>query len=440
MRVLVAAMPFAGHMQPMAAIAAELVRRGHDVVGYTGTTYGSRFEEVGATWLPWHHAPDFDESRLSATFSEVTDGRGLRAVARNLEHVFIRSGAGQARDLLAAGPFDVLVSDQLALGSSLVATPTGTPWASVALVPLGMPSRDLPPFGTALLPGRGPAGRLRDAALRGLLSLLLVRPLDRVVDDVRAELDLPPATDSALASFYSPQLVVAHGVPELEYPRSDLPRHVHFVGQLAPPPTGRATPRWWPELVATEQPVVHVTQGTYDVDPADLLLPALAGLADLDVRVAVATGGVRLPADRLPDNAWQETFLPYDRLLPRSSVVVTNGGWGGVLATLAAGVPLVVAGGTLDKPEIARRVAWSGAGVDLRTGRPSPDQVRRAVDHVLGEPSYRVRARLLAASLSRHRGAQAAVELVERLAREGRPVPRDPANPWSPPAGHRPES
>src|SRR3954447_4427586 len=35
-RGLVAAMPFAGHAQPMAAVAAELVRRGHDVVAYTG--------------------------------------------------------------------------------------------------------------------------------------------------------------------------------------------------------------------------------------------------------------------------------------------------------------------------------------------------------------------------------------------------------------------
>jgi UDP:flavonoid glycosyltransferase YjiC (YdhE family) len=43
MRALVAAMPFAGHVQPMAAVAAELSRRGHDVVAYTGRAYGQRF-------------------------------------------------------------------------------------------------------------------------------------------------------------------------------------------------------------------------------------------------------------------------------------------------------------------------------------------------------------------------------------------------------------
>jgi UDP:flavonoid glycosyltransferase YjiC (YdhE family) len=43
------------------------------------------------------------------------------------------------------------------------------------------------------------------------------------------------------------------------------------------------------------------------------------------------------------------------------------------------GVPLVVAGDTEDKPEVAARVAWSGVGITLRTGRPRPDRLRAAV-------------------------------------------------------------
>jgi UDP:flavonoid glycosyltransferase YjiC (YdhE family) len=178
---------------------------------------------------------------------------------------------------------------------------------------------------------------------------------------------------------------------------------------------------------------VHVTQGTYDVDPADLLLPALAGLGDAAVSVAAATGGAVLPGDRVPANARQAAFLPYDQLLPRTSVVVTNGGWGGVLASLAAGVPLVVAGGTLDKPEIARRVGWSGTGIDLRTGRPSPSAVRAAVERVLATPSYRSRARAVGESLAAHGGAVTAGNLLERLAATRAPVPRE-RDPWRRPS------
>jgi UDP:flavonoid glycosyltransferase YjiC (YdhE family) len=429
-RVLVAAMPFAGHVPPMAAVAAELTRRGHEVVAYTGTKFGSRFADVGATWLPWEQAPDFEETDLAATFPQVTDGRGPRAVTADVEHVFLRTAAGQARDILAAGAFDLLVSDQLAGGSALAAEKSGTPWASVALVPLGLPSRDLPPFGPALRPMGGPVGRVRDAALRRVSYLLLGRRLDAVAAEVRSSVGLPPSSAGALEAFCSPQLVLAHGVPELEYPRSDLPRHVHFVGRLAPPPSGRPLPPWWSSLDG-DRPLVHVTQGTYDVDPADLLLPALEGLADLDAPVAAATGGAALPADRVPANAHQAAFLPYDQLLPRTSVMVTNGGWGGVLAALGAGVPLVAAGGTLDKPEIARRVAWAGAGIDLRTGRPTPSAVRAAVERVLAGPSFAERARAVGESLARHGGAHAAADLLERLARTRSPVLRDEGDPWA---------
>ena len=43
-------------------------------------------------------------------------------------------------------------------------------------------------------------------------------------------------------------------------------------------------------------------------------------------------------------------------LLPRTDVLVTNGGYGGVQQALAHGVPLVVAGRTEDKVEVAARV------------------------------------------------------------------------------------
>ncbi len=97
--------------------------------------------------------------------------------------------------------------------------------------------------------------------------------------------------------------------------------------------------------------------------------------------------------DRLPDNVRVAEFLPYDQLLPRVDVMVTNGGFGGVQRALAHGLPLVVAGASEDKPEVAARVAWTGAGIDLRRGRPSPNRIRRAVRTVLREPTYAEAAR-----------------------------------------------
>ena len=76
-------------------------------------------------------------------------------------------------------------------------------------------------------------------------------------------------------------------------------------------------------------------------------------------------------------------------------VMVTNGGYGAVQRALSTGVPLVVAGNTEDKPEVAARVEYFGAGVNLRTGTPTAAQVRRAVREVLSDPSFRDHARRL---------------------------------------------
>ncbi len=95
-----------------------------------------------------------------------------------------------------------------------------------------------------------------------------------------------------------------------------------------------------------------------------------------------------------------ERFVPHDLLLPHVDVMVTNGGYGGVQQALAHGVPLVVAGDSEDKPEVAARVQWSGTGINLHTGRPSPAMVARAVRRVLVRRTYRRRALALQAEIA----------------------------------------
>jgi UDP:flavonoid glycosyltransferase YjiC (YdhE family) len=193
---------------------------------------------------------------------------------------------------------------------------------------------------------------------------------------------------------------------------------VRFVGPLlSAAPSSFREPAWWPEL-RSGRPVVHVTQGTVDNhDLGKLLEPTLRGLADEDVLVVATTGG--RPVSELgfpvPANARVEAFVPHDRLLPHVDVMVTNAGYGGVQRALADGVPLVVAGDTEDKPEVAARVAWAGVGVNLRSGRPSAGAVRSAVRSVLDAPGFAARARALQAEFAMYDGPLEAARLVEEL-------------------------
>jgi UDP:flavonoid glycosyltransferase YjiC (YdhE family) len=109
--------------------------------------------------------------------------------------------------------------------------------------------------------------------------------------------------------------------------------------------------------------------------------------------------------------------VSYRKLLPRTSVMVTNGGYGGVQLALSYGVPLVVWGTTEDKPEVAARVAWSGAGLRLsRLHVPRAKEVRRAVREVLTVPCYRRSARALADQYAGMDAVARVVSLIEQLA------------------------
>ena len=411
--VMVAVMPFAGHVAPLAAVTTAFVDAGHAVRVYTGAAYADRFAALGAEIVRWSRAPDFDEHDLVATFPTLRGRKGPRQALANIEHVFIRTAAAQGDDLAASyreRPWDVIVADGLSLGARFGSERADTPWVTVSIVPLTIPTPELPPPGLGLPPARGPLGRVRDRLLHVLVRLAS-RGLRRAYDEQRAIAGLGPSSVPFEVVFSSPDLVCASGVPGLDWPRRDWPVPIEYVGALAP--TGRsgaALPPWWTDL-REDRPIVHVTQGTLNVDPDDLIRPAFAALGRQPVSIVATTG--RADAAELPfpapPNAYVAGLVDYAALLPRLDAMITNGGWGGVLAALSHGVPLIVAGGDLDKPEIAGRVAWAGAGIDLRTGTPKPAAILRAWQRLSTDPSYRDNAERLASELRRHDGPREVV-------------------------------
>ncbi|WP_194397180.1 glycosyltransferase [Microbacterium atlanticum] len=418
-RFLLSAMPFTGHVDPLRAVARALAERGHHVRFYTGAAFEARVAASGAALMPWRRAPDFDENDLRATFPRLEGRKGIRQVFANLEDVMINTAPAQVDDLQAEWdrePWDAVVADETSVGVALFAERNGCPWATVAVLPLALPSRRGAPNGLGLAPGRNPITWARDAALRGAAPLLM-RPLARPLARAREAVGLPPRAVRFEEAAYSPDRVLATGAPLLDFARSDRPDHLDFVGVLAPPASAPGPlPPWWGDLDG--RTVVHVTQGTQNIDPADLIRPALEALAHRNLLVVVSTG-VRgrdeLPF-AVPGNARVAGFLPYDELLPRTDVVITNGGWGGTLAALSHDVPLIIAGGDLDKPEVAARVAWTGAGIDLRTGTPTAAQVARAYERVSADRSMRDAAARVGAQLRSLGGAAGAARLLEAFA------------------------
>jgi UDP:flavonoid glycosyltransferase YjiC (YdhE family) len=131
---------------------------------------------------------------------------------------------------------------------------------------------------------------------------------------------------------------------------------------------------------------------------------------------------VTLGFHSLAANVHVERWVSHEDLLPRCAVIVTTGGAATVLASLKAGVPLVVVPTFWDKSDNAQRVVEAGVGLRLAPRRCTPDRVRAAVMRLLDEPAFRENARRMARRFAEAPGPAGAGKLLEKLAKEA-PVP-----------------
>ena len=433
-RLLVATVPLTGHVHPMLVLVRELVERGHEVRWYAGRKFAAAIEATGATFAAMRPSLDWDDTDVERALPGLRGRRGLARVKAQLREMFIAPMGEQLRELaLLAEAFapEAVVADSAHLGAALLSETRGLPWAGLGISALMVPSVDTAPFGPGWSPARGVLGRLRNRFLNAFVFGGMFGSISRAYRRARVAAGLPPGRGSYF-EVMSPHLFLQPTIPAFEYPRRDLPSQVHFIGPLVPRavPTTSTLPPWWSEVEAAHQrgvPIVLVTQGTLATDGRDLIAPTLRALEDQELLVVATTGraGGDTPGlGQPPANARVAPYVPYQALLPMVAALVTNGGYGGVQMALRHGVPLVVAGGSEEKPEIAARVAWSGAGIDLRTGRPGPAQVRGAVRRLLADERYRQRARALADEMAHYDAAAGGAALVEQLVAQRAPILR----------------
>lgn len=426
-RYLIAATPLPGHVLPMLAIAQHLVGLGHEVRVHTASRFRAQAEATGAGFVPFEAAIDFDHHELDQRFPQRQRLPSAHAqLCFGLKHFFADAMAAQRsglRSILRDFAADAIVVDTMFCGTfPLLLGPREERPAVVGIGISALPlsSCDTAFFGTALPPSATPEGRVRNRAMNANLRQAMFGEVQRYFDALLTCAGLPALPEFFVdAMVRLPDLYLQLTSESFEYPRSDLPASVRFVGPLlAPASRDFVEPDWWHELDDGRR-VVLVTQGTLaNQNPAQLIGPTLQGLAGAgDIQVIATTGGPAPAALNMavPANARVLPFLPYDRLLPKVHAMVTNGGYGSVNHALSLGVPLVVSGATEEKPEIAARVAWSGAGINLGNGQPGARQIGDAVRRLLNEPAYRQRAGVLRDDFARHRALDEIAAALEAL-------------------------
>ncbi len=421
---LICSTPVHGHVTPLLAVARHLVQQGHRVRFLTGARYRDAVLATGATHLPLPAEADYDDSDMDAAFPGRVGKSGVPGIRWDISNIFLKPAPAQIRavdEAVAAEQTDAILVESMFIGSmGLLARPRAERPAiiNLGIVPLGLGSVDTAPFGLGILPKPGVTGRVRNALLRVVTEKFIFGGLQKEASAIVQECTGRPLDVFFMSGASRADAIVQFTVADFEYSRRELPETVHFVGPVSrTTPSTAPLPDWWAELDGT-RPIVHVSQGTIaNKNYEELIAPAMRGLAGDDLLVLVSTGGrpVESLPHPLPANVRAAEYLPYDALLPLTDVFVSNGGYGGVHYALEHGVPLVVAGTTEDKLEVTARVEWSGAGLNLRSNKPTADAIAAAVRTVLVQPSFGVRSRALGEQIAASSGLAGLERAVESL-------------------------
>ena len=417
MNILLASTPILGHINPVISLGKILRAAGHDVLFTTGSVFRDRVEAAGLAFHPLEGAADLDTRDVDALYPERKELEpGLPRLNFDLNRTFVDVIPAQystLRTILNFFPADIIVGDTIFTG--LLPFLLGAVKNRPAIVSLGITVMtyrrdDGAPFGPGLPLAVHPAQIQEYEALSVKVDHEVYEPLKKRVDEMMERFGaqhLPMPFMDALTAL--PDLYLQTGVPGFDYPRSKMPPNVHFVGSLeAKSNHGLSSNALYllEEARRAGKKVVLVTQGTIENRDLDMLLgPTLRAFAGRDdLFVLATTGGRALAAvpQPIPDNALVAEYLAFDKVWPMVDLFITNGGYGTVTQALSEGIPMVVAGTSEEKPEIAARVAWTGAGIDLRTERPLESELASAAARILSEPSFRMSAERLRAQFKQY--------------------------------------
>lgn len=379
--------PFAGHVNPTVAVAAELAARGHDVAwtGVPGSTPALLPE--GARFLP--ATSDEVAAYVTEAGERRPDLRGAAAFKFLQEEVLFPlaehmvDGVAAAADAVDA---DVLVVDQQALAGAVVARRAGLVWATSATTSAELvdPVAGLP---------------------------LVAAEMHRR----RVELQVSHGVDPAVAAEgdlrLSPHLVLAYTTAEL-VGDVDLDVPVRYVGSAT---IGRAEVDDLPwDAFDPDRPLVLVSLGTLNADiGARFFATAAEACRDAPWQALFVA-----PPELVPDpppNVVVRARVPQLAVLRRARAVVSHGGHNTVCESLAAGLPLVLAPIRDDQPVVAEQVVRAGAGIRVKFARVRPADLRAAIEGALTDPGLRAAAERIAASFAAAGGAPAAASALESL-------------------------
>jgi MGT family glycosyltransferase len=227
----------------------------------------------------------------------------------------------------------------------------------------------------------------------------------------------------------------APALPELEFVHSgqDLNLYIYpgVADYTARRPLGPSWHRLESSVRATDELIelpekvrdgegslIYFSLGSLGSNDVELIRRVLKILGETPHRYVVSLGPLHAELEpELPPTIWGQEFLPQTTLLPLVDLVITHGGNNTITECFHFGKPMIVLPLFWDQYDNAQRVHELGYGVRLDTYRFGDDELRSAIDRLLGDEDLRSGMAATAREIRGRHGTERAADLLETTAR-----------------------
>jgi UDP:flavonoid glycosyltransferase YjiC (YdhE family) len=413
-RILLTTHGSSGDVNPFIALGIELRARGHQVKFAVTNEWKSSLHKEGfsVTCLPREHT-DFPGVAASAFHILFPMLQSAQPTRNAVAHLRERTEALR----VACSDADLFVAASSQIVASTVADLTHTPWASVVLMPLALPSAYFSPVPLPFeLPP--PFNKVANRVSWTIGGTFLRLFVDRIVNMMRRTYALPPRRNLLFTGNLSQQLT-AVALSSIFLPQPvDWPKYVHMTGFCF----WDATTTWHePQelraFLSDPTPIVAISSGSMSPTVsdafADFYHTSIAAVRNAGARALVVGAAPSVLPTPLPEGVLALPFAPFSHIYPHCVAVIHHGGVGSIAQALRAGKPMLVVPWGFDQFLLGKRVADIGVGEWVNRKQYTVNRASKLVTTLLANQRYTQQAQVIATQLARENGVVALCDQIE---------------------------
>ena len=381
-RIVFFCIPAWGHTNPTVEVVRQLTTQGHQIRYYSFEPFREKLESAGAEVICCDGALPPQPKHLDKMV-----GRDFAALVEMITETTLTLEGQVCRELAAYQP-DVIVSDSVCFWGKLFAKKLGVPYVCST---------------TTFAFNQQSAALMKPKAGEFLRSLLGVPRIGRKMALLRQH-GYPVDKVTDLLQNDNETNTIVYTSRAFQPMAETFSEHYAFVGPSLPK---REAP-----AAAKAQPLVYLSLGTVIHDRRRFCQNCVTALAEMDVDAILSVGTAEnLDAlGALPSNIQAAARVDQLAVLQQADVFLTHCGMNSASEAIWYGVPTVLDPQQSEEAAVAHRMEELGMGLRLRS--EEPQQIRKALETVLADPSYREQTARIARSFREAGGAKAAAEYI----------------------------